>query len=153
MTTTYNVYRDGEKVASGLSEKTFNDTGLIPNTSYEYQVSAENIIGESELSDPITVKTNYSTPSSVEISPKTNNLEVDATRTLTATVQPSTAKQTVTWSSSDDAIATVDNAGKVTAVGEGTATITATSTEKSDVIDTATVNVTEPDPDPEQGEG
>ena len=127
--------------------RSYTDTGLTPNTEYTYQVSAENSAGESELSDPITVTTDYSTPTAVEVSPKTNNLEVGATRNLTATVSPDTAKQTVSWSSSDDAIATVDNNGKVTAVGAGTATITVTSTEKSDVKDTATVNVTEPDPD------
>ena len=147
MTTTYNVYRNSEKVATGLTEKTFTDTGLTPNTEYTYQVSAENSAGESELSDPITVTTDFSTPENVEISPKTNNLEIGATRNLTATVSPETAKQSVTWASSDDTIATVDDNGKVTAVGVGTAEITAISTEKPDVKGTATVNVTEPEPD------
>lgn len=152
MTTTYNVYRNGEKIKTGLTEKTFTDTGLTPNTSYEYQVSAENSVGESELSDPITVTTKYSTPTALEVSPRTNNLEVGGTRNLTAVVQPSSAKQTVSWSSSDDEIATIDNNGKVTAVSAGTATITVTSTEKSDIKDTATINVTEPEPDPPEGE-
>lgn len=142
--TTYNVYRDGNKIKTGLTEKAFTDAGLTPNTSYKYQVSAESGAGESELSEPITVKTKYSDPTSVEVSPKTNNLEVGATRNLTATVQPSTAKQSVTWSSNDNAIATVDNTGKVTAVSEGTATITATSTEKTSIKGTATINVTGP---------
>jgi uncharacterized protein YjdB len=35
--------------------------------------------------------------------------------------------KTVTWESSDDSVATVDENGKVTAVGDGTATITVTS--------------------------
>lgn len=150
--TTYNVYRDGNKIKSGLTEKTFTDTGLTPNKEYTYQVSAENSVGESELSDPVKVKTNYSDPTAVDISPKTNNLEVGATRNLTAAVSPATAKQTVTWSSSDTKVATVDANGKVTAVAAGTATITATSTEKSTVKGTASVNVTEPEPPPE-GEG
>ena len=47
--------------------------------------------------------------------------------TLTATVQPDTASQSVTWASSDTAVATVDESGNVTAVGAGTATITATA--------------------------
>lgn len=150
---TYNVYRDGEKVASGLEEKTFTDTDLTPNTSYEYQVSAENSVGESELSDPVNVKTNYSDPTAVEISPKTNNLEVGAKRNLSASVSPSTAKQTVTWSSSDSEVATVDSNGEVTAISAGTATITAESTEKNTVKGTATMNVTTPEPDPEPDEG
>lgn len=149
--TTYNVYRNGEKVASGLKEKAFTDTGLTPNTSYEYQVSAENSTGESELSDPVNVKTKYSDPASIEVSPKTNNLEVDATRSLTATVLPETAKQTVTWASSDDATVSVDSNGKVTAVKAGSAIITATSTDNASIKGTATVNVTEPEP-PADGE-
>ena len=39
---------------------------------------------------------------------------------LTATVEPSAADQTVTWSSGNSEIATVDQTGKVTAVKEGT---------------------------------
>lgn len=47
--------------------------------------------------------------------------------TLTATVKPSEASQSVTWASSNTAVATVDESGNVTAVGAGTATITATA--------------------------
>lgn len=46
--------------------------------------------------------------------------------TLSATVFPDTGKS-VTWSSSNEGVATVDTDGKVTAVSLGTATITATS--------------------------
>jgi len=55
--------------------------------------------------------------------------------TLVATVKD------VTWSSSDDDVATVDNSGKVTAVGEGTAIITVT-TKGSNRSATCTVIVT-----------
>ena len=47
--------------------------------------------------------------------------------TLTATVEPSEASQSVTWASSNTAVATVDESGNVTAVGTGEATITATA--------------------------
>lgn len=48
--------------------------------------------------------------------------------TLTATVAPDNAtNKTVTWTSSNPAVATVDANGKVTAVAAGTATITATT--------------------------
>ena len=51
--------------------------------------------------------------------------------TLTATVKPDDAtNKTVTWTSSDPAVAMVDG-GKIEAVKEGTATITAKSGEKS----------------------
>lgn len=43
------------------------------------------------------------------------------------TITPNNSPQTVTWSSSDKNVATVDDNGVVTAIGKGTATITATS--------------------------
>lgn len=142
----YNVYQDGELIAEGIESKEYTVEGLTPNTEYSFSVSE--VIGEkeSERSEPVIVKTKYSDVESVTVSPKTNNLEVGATRKLNATVEPSAAKQDVTWSSSDDEVATVEN-GTVTAIGVGTATITATAENKSD---TATVNVTEPEPDPEE---
>ena len=64
----------------------------------------------------------------------------DETAQLSAEVVPSYADNTrVTWKSSDENVATVDEKGKVTAVGNGTATITATSVSGNY---TATVAVT-----------
>ena len=55
-------------------------------------------------------------------------LAVGETVTLTATVIPDYAADKVTWSSSDEAVATVKD-GMVTAKGEGTATITVSSVD------------------------
>ena len=53
------------------------------------------------------------------------------TLTLTATVKPDNATdKTVTWSSNNTTIATVDQNGKITAVDGGTATITAKAGDK-----------------------
>ena len=69
-------------------------------------------------------------------------LETGTTETLTATVTPDNATdKTVTWTTSDEKVATVDENGKVTAVSVGTATITATTTGKTA---TCTVTVTDP---------
>lgn len=77
---------------------------------------------------------------SVTLNKTTTSIKVGANETLTATVTPDEASQTVTWASSDDTKATVDASGKVTAVAEGTATITAkTANDKSA---TCTVTVT-----------
>lgn len=61
-------------------------------------------------------------------------LNVGNTVTITATVAPEKATNpAVTWSSSDESVATVDETGKVTAVAVGNATITATSEDDSSV--------------------
>ncbi len=63
------------------------------------------------------------------------------TGTLTASVTPDNAPvNEVTWTSSDESVATVDENGKVTAVGKGTALIKATTV--SPYHETASCNVT-----------
>ena len=70
------------------------------------------------------------------------SLEVGGTATLTATIMPDNATdQNVTWSSDNQNVATVDQNGKVTAVGEGTATITATAADGSGANASCTVTV------------
>ena len=49
----------------------------------------------------------------------------DEKQQLTATLTPADSKDKVLWSSSDEAVATVNSKGQVTAVGAGTCTITA----------------------------
>lgn len=69
---------------------------------------------------------------SIELDQVTLTLKPEETATLVATVKPDNATdKTVTWTSSDSSIASVDNTGKVTAIKEGTATITAKAGDKS----------------------
>ena len=76
---------------------------------------------------------------SVTLNQTTASLRVGQTVTLTATVQPEDATdKTVTWSSSNEAVATVDAEGKVTAMALGEAVITATC---GDVSATCAVTV------------
>ena len=71
--------------------------------------------------DPYTVL-------SVTVTPDSLDLYKGNTADLSAKVQPLTAgDRSVTWTSSDPNVATVDEAGRVTAVGAGVATITATA--------------------------
>lgn len=72
----------------------------------------------------------------VSVSPATATVAENATTNLTATVFPSNAtNKEITWSSSDDTVATVTNEGVVTGVSDGTAIITATTTDgaKTDI--------------------
>ena len=66
-------------------------------------------------------------------------LEVGKNETLTATMTPADSTDTITWTTSDDKVATVKD-GKVTAVAKGTAKITATATSGVKAECTVTVN-------------
>ena len=67
-------------------------------------------------------------PVKVKLSKSKATIEKGKTLTLKATVTPSDlADKSVTWKSSNTAVATVTSKGKVTGVKAGTATITCTS--------------------------
>ncbi|MFC6402307.1 Ig domain-containing protein [Mammaliicoccus sciuri] len=91
----------------------------------------------------------------VTIAPKTASVDVDTTTKLNSTVAPSTAtNKSVSYKSSDEAVATVSSNGTVTGVAEGDATITVT-TQDGNKSDTATITVNaveEPEPEPEPEE-
>ena len=100
-----------------------------------FGVVPENLKAETK----VTVTTNVE---SVTLDKTEGVLTVGNTVTVTATVTPDTATNaSVTWSSSDEAIATVDSEGKITAVAPGTATITATSDSNPDANATYAVTV------------
>ena len=62
--------------------------------------------------------------------PETLTLIIGASGSLSATILPANATyKSLTWTSSDESIATVDASGKVTSVAPGTATITAYSAD------------------------
>ena len=83
--------------------------------------------------------------SSVAISPTTITINVGESVTLSAIITPDNATdKTIIWSTSDEKVATVD-AGKITAVAEGSATITAT-TKNSNKTSTCSVTVSKDDP-------
>jgi hypothetical protein len=54
---TYNVYRDGSKVASALPQTTYSDLGLDDNSTHTYTVSAVDSNGESQQSQAVTATT------------------------------------------------------------------------------------------------
>ena len=66
-------------------------------------------------------------PTSVSVSPSSVTLTEGGSRYLTATVYPSNASQSVSWSSSNSSVVSVSSSGKITAIKAGTATITATT--------------------------
>lgn len=78
----------------------------------------------------------------VVVTPATETIDLGATLTLTATVTAlGGADASVTWASSNEAIAQVSGAGVVTAVSEGQATITATSVFNPEASGSAVITV------------
>jgi uncharacterized protein YjdB len=84
---------------------------------------------------------------SVSVSPASTSLLVGDTKALAVTLKDASGAtltgRSVTWVSSDKAVATVSSAGLVTAVGAGSATMTAASEGESG---TASITVTAPEP-------
>ncbi|MCM1543810.1 MAG: Ig-like domain-containing protein [Ruminococcus sp.] len=89
---------------------------IITATSKDSGLSADCMVEVVQLATGVSI--NYTSLT----------LQAGASKTLTASVKPSTASdKTIKWSSSNKKIATVNSKGKVTAVAAGTATITAKS--------------------------
>lgn len=78
----------------------------------------------------------------VTVGPATSTGAVGSTVQLTATIAPAGATgKKVTWSSSDNAVATVDVRGLVKRLKVGTATITATSQDDATKTGTSVITV------------
>lgn len=111
--------------AAGLGSKNVTIKEVVVGNSEDVEI--DNTVSPAV----VTVEAKTIKVTSVAVSPKTLNLEVGQTGTLTATVKPDNAtNKTVTWTTSNEKVATVAN-GVVTAVGKGTATITAAADGKT----------------------
>ena len=81
-------------------------------------------------------------PGSITLNETDFVVNMGSYRTLKATVLPkNTNDKGVTWSSSDESVATVNKSGRVTPVGVGSCTITCQSADFPEVSTTATVTV------------
>ena len=99
--------------------------------------------GSKTASCKVTVKDSVIAATGVKLSETSLNLNKDESRTLTATVEPANAtNKKVTWTSSNEKIARVDQNGTIKALAAGTAEITVTTEDGSHTAK-CTVNVTE----------
>lgn len=83
-------------------------------------------------------------PTNITLSKETTTLDLttDSSMTLTAKILPEDAINTITWSSSNISVATVDKNGKITAKGNGTTVISAKTTNNLMANCTVTVVTT-----------
>ena len=150
----------GALSASGTSVESIGLTAPSSPGTYYYGVCVDAVTGESDTSDncssAVTVTVGVpppepARPTTVTVSPATTELTVlGATVQLSAEVRDQNdrvmAGATVTWTSSANSVATVDAAGLVRAVGNGTATITASAGSASGSA-AVTIAVGAPPPD------
>ena len=103
---------------------TVSETGEIYGNNYG--TATITVSSDSGVKDTITVNV-VRLADSVSLDKTELELETGDTAKLTATLSPFDATDKITWKSSNENVATVDN-GTVTAVGAGTAVITVTTT-------------------------
>jgi len=126
--------------SSNTAVATVNTSGLVTAVSAgTATITVKTVDGNKTATSAITVA---AIPvSSVAVSPTSTSLYAGNTQQLSATISPANAtNKNVTWSSSNNAIATVNSSGLVTAVSAGTATITAT-TQDGNKTASATITV------------
>ena len=112
-----------EKIAT--VDATGKVTAIAPGTA---TITATTEDGGKTAACQVTVTAAAIPVSGVSLNRPDLTLEVGASEVLSAAVAPENAtNKNVKWTSSDTSVATVDGAGKVTAVKKGTATITATT--------------------------
>lgn len=124
------VVTDEEKPTEGENSEATTDSEAV--TVPDNLDSAFGVVPDSlSAVTKVTVTTKVE---SITLDKTEGILNVGNTVTITATVAPEeVTNPAVTWSSSDESVATVDETGKVTAVAVGNATITATSEDESSV--------------------
>ena len=112
---------DSEKIA------TVDENGVVTGVSKgQTTIRARAVDGSKKYATyQVTVRQQ---PTEIELTSKTDTVNVGSYMTITAKVLPANANdKSVTWSSSDESIAKVNSSGRVTPVGPGTCTITCAS--------------------------
>ncbi len=85
---------------------------------------------KSSITASCTVTVKAVSVANITVSPATTTLQIAGTATLSYTITPENATdKTVSWSSDNESVATVDANGKVSGKSEGTATITVKTTD------------------------
>lgn len=118
------------------SEKTRLDLVAVKDNSDTYRTLPKTSLFYVTVGDAPLVEL-----TGLTLTPKKVDLEVGKSYQLSAVKEPANAEGSLTWTSSKPAVAAVDQTGKVTAKGEGTATITVTCGTKSAAC---TVTVSKP---------
>ena len=133
--------------SSNTGIATVSNSGLITSVSAGSATITVQTTDGSNLSATVSVSVsaNAILITSITVVPSSAVLAPGATTQVNSTILPSNAtNKTLTWSSSNTGIATVNSSGLVTAVAAGTANIWATSTDGTNRTGTCTITVSVP---------
>ncbi len=117
--------------SSNTGVATVNGSGLVTAVSSgSATITVTTQDGAKTASSAITVNSSNVAVTSVSLSPGSVSLSVGGTQQLTPTVLPSNAtNKSVSYSSNNTGVATVNALGLITAIANGTATITVTTAD------------------------
>jgi len=117
--------------SSNTAFATVNATGLVTAVAAgTATITVKSVDGNKISSSVVTIAAPVTQVTGVAVAPATLSVAIGSTSQLTATCSPSTAtNKNVTWTSSNNSIATVSSAGIVTGVTTGNVAITATTTD------------------------
>jgi uncharacterized protein YjdB len=119
---------DGTKTASTGALDAGKGTLTLPAGTYKLKRSPykfDRSLSPYNVTVPVEV-----IPTKITLDPQ--SLEMKVADTAALAVSPTIKPDSITWTSSDDAVAKVDASGTVTAVSAGEATVTATYTETTE---------------------
>lgn len=116
-----------------VGDVTYRIPADVYNTAKDAIANAETVTGVlSAYNTALEAQVEVTPVTGVSVTPAQATIRVGNTTTIKAIVTPDDAtEKAVTWTSSDDTVATVDSNGVVTGVKVGTATITATTMDRS----------------------
>ena len=145
-TVTYQYYigttNDNQKLLETKTANTITYDNLQANTKYIVKVQTKD-----KMENVGTIEKEITTASPILVNEMTldkENEKIGSNNTLqiTATVKPENADdKSLTWSSSDDTIATVSNTGLVTPKKEGNVIITCTTNDGSNISKTCNIQI------------
>ncbi len=123
-----------------------DDTGSVEavgDIGESATITAKSVANGRSTSSAVTIAEWTPVPvQAVSLVPDQADMFIGDTMALNAALQPAHADNAeLLWTSSDEAIASVDSSGTVTAIGAGSATIMATSADNSEISSTVQINV------------
>ena len=127
-------------ISSNTSIATVDNSGKVTGVAVGTATITATSTTDASITASCAVTVQAVAVTGVSINPTSANLQIGGSTDLTYTILPANATdKSVSWSSSNTAVANVNNNGHVSAVAAGTATITVTTTDGNK---TATCSVT-----------